>query len=125
MFEDVGILDQRMLWSKNFLIDFSQRADQPTAGLAFAPSDVGTIGEGAVQVGFGASLAVPNRDAVSPPKLAGNAPVAFFGKPIDIAFGVAFGMDFDTTRDHGVDRQLREAGSAVGVVPHADEPLVG
>ena len=54
----------------------------------------------------------PHGDSVSPPELAGDAPVAFLGEPVDVAFGVAIGSDADAVGGDGVDGGLGEAGSA-------------
>ena len=67
----------------------------------------------------------PDRDAVAPPELAADAPVALLGEPVDVALGVAVGVDLEAPGGDGVDGLLGEAGGAVGVVAHADEPLVG
>ena len=67
----------------------------------------------------------PDGDPVPPPELPADAPVALLGEPVDVALGVALGVNLDRAGGHGVDRLLREAGSTVGVVAHPDEPLVG
>ncbi len=85
----------------------------------------GRLAKAALEVGLGAGFAVPDGDAVAPPELAGDAPVALFGEPVDVALGVAFGGDADLAGGDGVDGLLGEARRAILIVGHADEPLVG
>ena len=54
---------------------------------------------------------------MAPPELPADAPVALLAQPVEVALGVALGMDLDPARGHGVHRLLGEAGRAVGLVP--------
>ncbi len=56
---------------------------------------------------------------MSPPELAGDAPVAFLAEPVEVAFGVAVGGDFDAAVEDGGHGGLGEAGSA-GAVGEGD-----
>ena len=51
-----------------------------------------------LQVVLGAGAAVPDRDPMSPPELAADAPVALLAQPVEIALGVALGVDLDPAR---------------------------
>jgi hypothetical protein len=62
--------------------------------------------------------AVPGGDAVAPPKLPGNAPVADVLQPLEINFCPALGDELDFARPHHGDGRLRQG-------LHADKPLGG
>ncbi len=50
----------------------------------------------------------------------------FFTQPVQIALGVALGMNPHPARGHGVHGLLGEAGTAIPrPVTHLDEPLIG
>src|SRR5689334_1973594 len=66
----------------------------------------------------------PHRDAVAPPQLPADTPVAFLAQPVEEALGVTLGVNLDPAGGHGVHRLLSEAGLSTLVVAHADEPLV-
>ncbi len=115
--EDVGVLNQSVARSQLAAGQVGLGADQPAGPLGATPADVGTAFEGTLQIVLGASFAVPDRDPVPPPELAADAPVAFFAQPVEVALGVALGMDLDPARGDGVHRLLGEAGRAVRSSP--------
>ena len=61
---------------------------------------------------------MPDGDAVAPPELAADRPVAFLAEPVEVALGIPLRPDPHGAARHGVERGLGEFG-------HADEPLVG
>ena len=65
-----------------------------------------------------AVVAVPGGDAVAPPELAGDAPVADVVHPVQIGLGEAVGDEFDFP-------VLHHADGLLGQRLHLDEPLVG
>ena len=71
---------------------------------------------------FAALVAVPDRDAVAPPELAADAPVADVFEPVEIDAGEAVGDDGDVAVGDG---GVGAAGDAVGftVAAHLEEPL--
>ena len=64
-----------------------------------------------------AVVAVPRRDAVAPPELARNAPVADVLKPVDVDFREALRHELDAAVLDGFDGRFRERF-------HLDEPLL-
>src|SRR5687768_11253360 len=46
---------------------------------------------------------------MSPPELAADGPVAFFGEPIEVAFGVARGKNLHAIGSHGLHGHLSES----------------
>ena len=67
---------------------------------------------------FAAFLAVPGRNAMAPPQLARDAPIADVVHPFEISLGPVFGDELDVVRfDHG--------DSLLGERLHAHEPLRG
>ena len=79
------------------------------AGLALA-------GIGARDGDMAAVVAVPCRDLVAPPELAGNAPVVHILHPVIIGLAEALGHELDAPVAHGLDGGL-------GQRLHLDEPL--
>ena len=79
------------------------------AGLALA-------GVGARDGDMTAVIAVPRRDLVAPPELAGNAPVVDILHPVIIGLAEALGHELDASVTHGLDGGL-------GQRLHLDEPL--
>ena len=63
-----------------------------------------------------AVIAVPRRDLVAPPELAGNAPVVHILHPVIIGLAEALGHELDAPVAHGLDGGL-------GQRLHLDEPL--
>ena len=63
-----------------------------------------------------AVIAVPRRDLVAPPELAGNAPVVDILHPVIIGLAEALGHELDASVTHGLDGGL-------GQRLHLDEPL--
>src|SRR5205807_1732220 len=80
----------------------------------------------------------PHRDAVTPPQLTADAPVALLAEPVEVTVLVALGEELHLPRSHGVHRHLREAllrrlrrsgraryAASGGIeVAHLHEPLV-
>src|SRR5438045_1772198 len=73
----------------------------------------------------------PDWYPMSPPELPADAPVAFLAEPVKVAFGVAFGRNFDAAACHSVHRSLREARRFASVrqgyavrVAHPHKPLI-
>src|SRR4051812_29930080 len=64
------------------------------------------------------SCFVPDRDAMAPPELSADAPVPLLAEPVEVAPGVALGVDLDRAGGHRVHRPL-------GQLVHPDEPLIG
>ena len=72
----------------------------------------------ALDVDMAALVAVPRGDLVTPPQLAGNAPIMHVLHPIDIGLGEALRHELDRAVVHDADGLL-------GKRLHLDEPLRG
>ena len=117
--EHVGILHQLVPGHGVFRQVFVARADEPLVVLGVAaPGDVFASGERPAQVVLAGGRRVPDRNAVPPPELAADRPVALFREPVEIAAGKARGRDADAAVADRVHGHLREPF-------HAHEPLVG
>ena len=57
---------------------------------------------------FSAGLAVPRRDAMSPPQLARDAPVVNVAHPLEVGFGVVLGNELDVAVLDHFDRAIRQ-----------------
>jgi hypothetical protein len=88
------------------------RASRPTRP---APGDVGRGLEGALQVVLGAVAHVQIGMRWPPPELPADAPVALLAQPVEVALGVALGVDPHAARGHRVHRLLGQARRAVDV----------
>ena len=111
------------------LVGPAEGGEGPEAGAEPGVEHVGVLLEagGAAGAGFGrlaghqdlaAILAVPGRDAVAPPELARDAPVADVVHPLVIGLGAVLGSELDAAVLDGADGRL---GQRLGL----DEPLGG
>ena len=108
--EHVGVLFQRMSGPELVPAQVRLGADQPASDFPLPPGHVAAICEGLLQVTLGASAGVPDRDSVPPPELSADAPVTLFAQPVEVALGIARGMDLDPSRGDSVHRLLGETG---------------
>ena len=101
-----------------------QRRGEPGVQYVLVPSQVGTAalltlgGILAADIDVAAIIAVPGRNLVAPPKLAGNAPIMDVFHPIDISLGEALGHELNGSVLHHTDGLL-------GQGRHLHEPLGG
>ena len=108
--EDVGVLDQRRCpgRARRRRGRPRRRSSQPpdSAWRQATSSRPAKARSRSASVGV---VAVPDRDPVAPPELPADAPVALLAEPVEVALGVALGVDRDPARGHGVHRVLRPA----------------
>ncbi len=109
--EHVGVLNQGMAWPQLVAAQVGLGADEPAARLRLPPGHVGAAAEGAFEILLRASSAVPDGNPMSPPELAADAPVALLAQPVEIALGVALGVNRNAARRDGVHRLLGKAGA--------------
>ncbi len=119
-----SVLHQRALSSDGHLLEPHQR------GLTHYRRQLGQV-----ELAEG-ELPGPDRDAVAPPELPADGPVALLTQPVEVGLGVALGMHRDAAVEHGVHGRLHQAGAGVLLgraaahghaalhVAHADIPLV-
>ena len=116
--EHVFFLHNLVTGNSIFLQVFFFGADEPDAVLCLVIVNVVTACECLVQVLFGRRfVGVPNRNAVAPPELTADAPVALFLEPVEVLVGVAFRNDLDFAARDSLHR-------VVGEDVHLHEPLV-
>src|SRR5262249_58644165 len=86
--EDVGVLGQTVIRAEFVAREIRLGAHEPAPRFPGPPRDVVAAGEGGPQVILGGGGAMPDRDAVAPPELPADAPVALLAQPVQVALGV-------------------------------------
>src|SRR5437016_4450223 len=119
--EDVGVALEWILWTQGVFPQVLQAAYQP-ALIHFieSPADIGAIAERLPELCLGTAR-VPDGNAVAPPQLPADAPVAFLAQPIEVCLRVTGGEDFRAAVVHCVHGDPGQARPAVRMVAHAHE----
>src|SRR6516162_1690174 len=98
-----------------------QTAHEPLVMLLIQPPGyIIPSGESTLEFRFG-TFCVPNGNPMPPPELPADAPIALFGKPIDIRLGISLRKKLHPAVFDGVDGHLSQTRLAVAIL-HQHKP---